>query len=325
MISGIGVLLFVVGSFAAVREARVDESQFGSLDQNADGRLSMEEFAPTMEGLDAVRIKRAFIRHDANDNGSLDSVEFLYKAHRQLRDADGRPDPRKLFTFLDRDADAHLTLLEYLADRQGTERASMTIDFEWYDLDADRRLTRSEFDKTPLAWPGEEVQSQAFGDFDLNDNRELSLAEFLGPLTGERRLSMEKEFPLADVDANGQLSFEEFRWSAAVREDDSIQIQRRDKDEDGQVASLEFSDFRADALKRQCPAIFESSDSDGDGHLSAAEFTLAESKFDRSASPSTIANWSTTVLWLVGAFALLVVGAGIARRCARRAHRIEST
>jgi len=195
------------------------ESVFGMIDRDGDGSVSRDEFREKPEEF-------LFARRDADGDGKLTLQEFGAWAHSpeqraerkrtfEQRDTDG--DGKLTFresahrsseaNFWDRDedGDARMTLDEF----KGSGRASELGDqadalFKLIDRDHDGRVSLAEYRTQP--------DEARFPLIDLDGDQSLSLEEFIGTIQAKEQVAAaKKSFKSKDKNADGSLSFEEFR------------------------------------------------------------------------------------------------------------------
>lgn len=215
---GLSLNEYAAGNMPLVRTNRC-EIVFGMIDGDGDGSLSRDEFRKKPEEF-------LFARRDADGDGKLTLQEFGVWAHTpeqraerkrtfERRDTDGdgkltfRESAHRLaeanFWDRDEDGDARLTLDEFRSSGRASELGDQTDAlFKLIDRNHDGRVSLSEY-RTQL-------DEARFPLIDLDGDQSLSLKEFIGTIRGKEQVAAaEKSFKTKDKDADGSLSFEEFR------------------------------------------------------------------------------------------------------------------
>lgn len=271
-----------------VRQNRTRE--FGRLDRNADGRLTLRESCFS-------RTNAKYWRMDRNGDMEVSLDEFAAAPH-----ADTLSRPEAAFQALDLNQDGAFTADEY-ENRSNDVPAMFGIKPGVYPRDAAGMFERLDLDGDGFVVVGEIVKEgvQAMDRFgkeltamDRDGDGKVTLDEF-----GKR--SVPFDFPAWDSDRNGSLSLEELRtaefyWAtdshaaAIVKAIDvdgdggvsvpefsgrkkSAPMLLADWDEDGTLSIEEFACQNQDYCDRgQLKLVFETIDRDRDGRLSQAEF-----------------------------------------------------
>ena len=172
------------------------EASFHRRDRNTDGMLTVEEYlawSPTPEGIAEARAD--FKQRDANGDGRLDLREHLYRA------ADND------FWAADQNGDLLIDFDEFgrrmLVEGDQAAGAKLKEIFNATDQNGDGSVSLAE-----SKWQSAETR---FGWFDLNQDAQLTVGEFVGNLEDADAIARaETAFKNRDRDGNGSLSVEEF-------------------------------------------------------------------------------------------------------------------
>ena len=224
------------------------------MDKDANGLLSFQEFYEgDMAWANAEQAQRVFELMDLNDNGTLETSEYL-----------SRPS-EAWFARSDLDGDGLLSLEEYGARNNALVGAGhCELVFRLIDEDGNGMLSPTEFADAP--------PEQAFYRRDNNGDGILSLEEFLVPFaTAEQQNVRKAIFDEKDCDRSGSLSLAEFKLT--TRE---AKFRRLDLDLDGEISMEEFAanELTPEGMARAVH-VFSARDLDEDGNLSILEFSGA--------------------------------------------------
>jgi Ca2+-binding EF-hand superfamily protein len=263
------------------KSARIE---FAICDRDADERLTFDEFGftPPLNLAPAPYFRRL----DADHNGRLSVREFLapWSAAEQIKQ-------RRAFYFWDSDNDQQVSLYEMMRRGNGVV-PSLKNEYLAHDIDGDGKMSYEEFYRDALGQPSESDARKWAREMDTDDDGSLSLLEWaisrgnhfaelftLKDANGDNALSylefrqphpphahlfLEHAFYLADFDADGVLSLEEF-----------LEHKKPGNESEKRVRS---DVLVALAGKRvaQLASVFKAADADRDGRLSAQEWPQAQ-------------------------------------------------
>lgn len=143
--------LLWLGALSGTAHANAYDRVFARIDINHDGKLSMTEFMGCQSG--STRWTDAAFRFNANDldhNGSLSELEF--RGSRGGRDG-GTPTRRQTFALADLNQNGFLDPAEYTLTQPQTLKASVVLrNFGRKDVNDDTQLSRAEFGLLPLRY-----------------------------------------------------------------------------------------------------------------------------------------------------------------------------
>jgi len=163
---------------ASERLASIEEKKrrllFNFLDRNKDGKLQEKESKPRDQNW-VTSIQKNFNRLDIDKNGSLDMSEFRQAKEMNQKNKDSLT---RLYKRLDRDKDGLIQKGELRNDGRGRPRHD--LDFKKYDTNKSGGLDFSEFSELP----------------------------FVGRLPDERR---KQHFERVDTDSSGEITLNEIR------------------------------------------------------------------------------------------------------------------
>lgn len=120
-------------------------AKFAAADADADGFLTLGEFATTLAGKKPlIEIRARFLKADTDDDDRVSAAEWAtYKNDNLPDDSNGRP---RKFDLADLDGSGDLTPDEFAgAFPQGTKPAKVMKKFGKYDRNDDGLLTRDEW------------------------------------------------------------------------------------------------------------------------------------------------------------------------------------
>jgi Ca2+-binding EF-hand superfamily protein len=251
---------------------------FSTLDHDANGKLSLEEFVP----------------QDTEYNWVVADGELLRPAFGTFFDT-------KQFRWLDQHADGKLRLEEFLAPKKTPEDIERATEaFKKVDFDQDSLVSFEEFKHMPFATlPLDPLAAEmSFKRLDLNQDHWLTLGEFQerdvaddpgapGRLETWRKNSW-RLFASLDHDHSGRLSLQEFRpyisddnWVTADGEIlralpgmffDERGYRSLDGDHNQRLTLDEYLKPRPQPLHSQAKADFSAADLDGNGYLTFEEY-----------------------------------------------------
>jgi len=257
--------------------------EFAMFDRDEDETLSFEEFCFTPRA--SLSLAPNFRRLDADHNGRLTCLEFItpYSPVEKTRQ-------RITFYKWDADNDQQLALYEVMRRGQGVV-PSLKNEFLARDANDDGKLSRDEYVFPALGQAWEADERKQAGQLDVDGDGTLSLLEFaIG-----RNHHFEELFALQDADGDGSLSFLEYRKPHRTESHASLRhpFHLADLNADGRLSLEEFLEhkkpgnetgkrIRPDALvvlaeKRlgEITAACRAADVNKDGRLSAKEWPQA--------------------------------------------------
>ena len=143
--------------------------------------FAMLAFAPCASAAGNGALDRAFNKADINENGFLDSVEFMALQSRRTKWTDAT----YRFQFADADDDGLLSPVEFRASNGGKDggKPSITETFALADLDDNSSLDPAEYSLTQAQTLPSRKLLRNFDRKDRNDDALLGPAEF-GPAIG---------------------------------------------------------------------------------------------------------------------------------------------
>jgi len=263
------------------KSARIE---FAMFDRDADEKLTFEEFGFTPQ----LNLAPApyFRRLDADHDGRLSVREFLAPSS-----AAEQITRRMTFYNWDADNDQQLSLYEMMRRGNGVA-PSLKNEYLARDIDDDGKMSFEEFYREALGQPSEnnarkwarEMDTDGDGSLsllefaisrghhfaelfalkDANGDNKLSFLEFRRPHPPESHLYLEQVFYLADFDADGVLSLEEFLEHKKPGNESEKRV-RTDV-----LAAL------AEKRLAQLASVCKAADADRDGRLSAQEWPQAQ-------------------------------------------------
>ena len=179
------------------------------------------------------------------------------------------------FQALDLDDNHAISLGEFLEGVSAPERLARTWSFHQQDSNSDSWLSAEEFSSKQ---PPENPRVVQFRGMDLDHNNSLSRSEYVDSADQKFQEAAGQEFVRFDRETDAQLSFEEFLETPRVAMEPAIQFARWDRNRDGQLSREEFhARFPATRHVLEKSAFFQR-DQDGDGLVSASEFTTPPEK-----------------------------------------------
>jgi Ca2+-binding EF-hand superfamily protein len=122
-----------------------DTAKFNAADANADGSLTLDEFATTLAGKKPlIEIRARFLKADTDDDDLVSLAEWnVYKNDSLPDDSNGRP---RAFDLADLDGDDSLTPDEFAGVYPSkTKPGVVQKKFDKYDRDDSGTLTRDEW------------------------------------------------------------------------------------------------------------------------------------------------------------------------------------
>src|SRR5262249_20833923 len=198
---------------------------------------------------------------------------------------------RRTFYFWDADNDQQLSLYEMLRRGNGVA-PSLKNEYLAHDIDGDGKMSYEEFYRDALGQPSESNARKWAREMDTDDDGSLSLLEFAisrghhfaelfaikdangdnalsylefrQPHPPESHLFLEHAFYLADFDADGVLSLEEF-----------LEYKKPGNDKEKRVRTDVLVALAGKRLA-QLAAVCRAADADRDGRLSAREWPQAQ-------------------------------------------------
>ncbi len=280
-----------VGSGVTDKVRQNRSRDFGRLDRNGDGRMTVREYCYS-------QTNAKYWGMDRDGDMKVSEEEFLTAKHAQTL-----PDPAAAFQALDRDHDGLLCIAEYknrpndmpsvFGDKTEPWPGDSSAIFARLDLDGDGAVVPDEVAKKgveSMAWFRKHLVA-----IDKDGDEKVTLAEFT-------KRSVPFDFPAWDTNRDGSLSLSEFRMSQIYWATDShvaavfkaidsdgdggvslpefsareirVPLMLADWDEDGMVSMEEYACRNQHLCDRgQLTLVFETRDRDGDGMLSGEEFT----------------------------------------------------
>lgn len=179
------------------------------------------------------------------------------------------------FQALDLDDNHAISLGEFLESVSAPEKSARTWSFHQQDSNSDSWLSAEEFSSKQ---PPENPRVVQFRGMDLDHNDSLSRSEYVDSADQKFQEAAGQEFVRFDRETDAQLSFEEFLETPRVAMEPAIQFARWDRNRDGQLSREEFhARFPATRHVLEKSAFFQR-DQDGDGLVSASEFTTPPEK-----------------------------------------------
>lgn len=270
------------------------QAAFNAADKDGAGRLSKQQWPAGQIARELPALADVgFELWDRDHNGQVDQnegrwlLEVAYGLTRPngdpLRTTTGRVFSWKYFRMVDKDRDGLLSRDEFVAGHhQGKEKNALI--FDALDADKDGSLTAEE--TWTLLW--HDTLAQFFA-YDRNGDGYLTTEELLAIAPWGRSIA-QRSARAFDDDADGRLSFREFRGTTFANEaSDWVQL-RNDADKDGPSSWPEFYLEKPPLLIAQSRWFFDRFDLDKDGFLSLAEF---EFDVDLSKVPAEIAFAAT--------------------------------
>ena len=177
------------------------------------------------------------------------------------------------FQTLDLDHNHALSLGEFLEGTAALERSARTWSFHQQDSNSDSWLSTGEFSSKP---PEENPRVVQFRGLDLDHNDSLSRSEYVDSIDQQFREAAGQEFDRFDRNADAQLSFDEFLETPRSATEPANQFARWDRSRDGQLSREEFLARFPEARHLLEKSAFFQRDVDGDGLVSATEFTTPQ-------------------------------------------------
>ncbi|MDB5342944.1 MAG: h [Schlesneria sp.] len=220
----------------------VDFNTFTTVDADANGYLSSQEFLERFYGTPAERAKW-FPEIDRDHDGSLSLREMLLSGHLLSL-------PWDTFQKFDSNQDGKLSPMEISANAQSWQKTVAGMCFPTFDDDRDGLLSPAEYRWSPLAnplvnWTRKPADTDKDGTLDIDEFYVRPQGESTAWLT----LLAFEYFRRLDKNHNGKLALDEFEFSVDVaRLDPVAAFQYADKDHDGGLALADvFLDARPDA------------------------------------------------------------------------------
>jgi Ca2+-binding EF-hand superfamily protein len=171
---------------------------------------------------------------------------------------------------LDVDGNGAVSLDEFLANLQRSERPAGQWNFYERDFDADGWLSEEELvDDDPAKLSPHLI---VFRGFDVDGNGSLSHEEYVAPARPKYEDAAKLEHALFDRDGDGALSFDEYCFSPRVDPGREARFRRLDIDRSGRLTLKEFLRPYSPAHQRTQRSVIYHWDADDDQQLSLEEY-----------------------------------------------------
>ncbi len=242
-------------------------SRFALRDVNTDGRLSHEEYyAPSVGTKWEKDAKAASIKYDRNADGFLSLSEFAWTPN-------GTTNPQEHFLLLDSDKNSQVSLTEYLLMCSGQKENVLRSVFLRRDSDADSVLSLEEF-SAPLQKLPHTLQSrfaELDTDGDGKVSKEEYVSPHIG---GKWEKSATRESVSYDLDQDGFLSLQEFVFTPAPQLSPKQRFKFLDSNQDKKLSPKEYLIAYKNSSRRKIAdrILFFQRDADNDLFLSLSEY-----------------------------------------------------
>ena len=265
--------------------------------------ISQEGRSPASAGLD-VETLAEFNRLDRNGDGGLNRVEFEFtEIGQRFRFRDNQAKLDRIFLKIDRDDDGKIGLFELAQSQHNRNVRIMDREtsgkFAEFDGDDDGFISRLEFAASPSAKKAiesgkdESYVAQIFAGLDLNESGVIGPFEYSllkdGAEVAETRKEGARRFARVDRNDDGVIDREEFLETPLARHSTSSGESPGEFDEifgaidvngNGEISAQEFSRARENRDKAGIPEViindYEDLDRNEDGLISLREFGRAE-------------------------------------------------
>ncbi len=243
------------------------KSKFALRDVNNDGRLSHEEYyAPSVGTKWEKDAKAASIKYDCNADGFLSLKEFAWTPN-------GTTNPQEHFSLLDSDKNSQVSLTEYLLLCSGQKENISRSIFLRRDSDADSVLSLKEF-SVPLQKLPRTLQSrfaELDRDGDGKVSKKEYVSPHIG---GKWEKSATRESVSYDLDQDGFLSLQEFVFTPASQLSPKQRFEYLDSNRDKKLSPKEYLIAYSNSSRRKIAdrILFFQRDTDNDLFLSLSEY-----------------------------------------------------
>lgn len=262
---GLGLVLCLpqLGSGAEPTEMDV-RTLYSARDTNGDGAVSCDEYvAPFIGGQFEAAARAEAAQYDFNGDGSLSLLEFALTPQ--------PPETRSiLFELLDSNTDKQLSWSEYQERFPTQQRPQQFAEFCQRDLDANRQLTKEEFD-LPADQLIRTLKSE-FATHDTDQDGHVTRDEYIAPVRGGKwEAAATTEAEQYDWNNDHELSPVEFLFSPRGSLHLASAIEILDEDTNAELSLQELIGKLPANDQRGWAGTFHRRDADGNGRLTVNE------------------------------------------------------
>ena len=239
------------------------ELQFVAMDRNHDHFLTAEDLPTPPQVPDAVKfLAKLLAEADANHDGkvSLEEAQAFVQSHPGLPQV-----PPQVFDFLDRNDDGFLTRADLPLPAATDPIRRLLLLLAQADANKDGEVT---YEEIVAIFP--EFNEDTFNALDQNDDGVLTLDDLpAGPRPFEQLLEILKE---ADVDHNGEVTFEEFQ--AVIPQLTEEQFDKLDRNGDGVISREDLPKPPPAHPYLRLLHFLDEADADNNGEVTLAEIQV---------------------------------------------------
>lgn len=308
-------ILLVLVRLLLIQDSASPRTVFDSMDSDKSGQLSLEEYVGAQSGDVTEKRTEEFGHLDSNDDGRLSLAEF--RRHGNTSDKNERR--LKTFERLDVDGDIELTLKEMVEGLEPKKRLEARNVFFKSDVDDSGTLSFDEFFERGNAKKMSPVKK--FRARDMDDDGSLTLEEFLLPGVGKPyEKDMRDNFSKFDLNEDELLTEAEFLIMPAQKPSSDALFRGLDVDGNERLDVRELVQLSTEEHARLATSSFEEYDINGDGGLDMSEYTERRRLIRERINAASPANlWSWVAVAAGAAFAVLFgVFVLIRNTCKRR-------
>tara|TARA_R110002049_G_scaffold46487_1_gene135223 strand:- start:187863 stop:189500 length:1638 start_codon:yes stop_codon:yes gene_type:complete len=302
----------------AISQLPKEKRRFAKLDTDQDGKISKQEYLEPVIESKMEQERLIFLAKDKDRDRHLTASELSLVP---------RDDIQLRFVWLDNNVDGKLTIEEFVGPQKGKPaEKNLRRSFEGFDADADGALSLDELTQVDAeAVNRKRIQSlppdeRAFARLDVNDDKRISMKEFLTSNPAESEQKRKQLFRAFDASGDNHLDLNEYL--SRDSETPAIVFARRDQSGDGRLDEEEFiGNARSAEVRQSRSENFKQHDQNQDGILTAEEFSGAlrsELAGNRSRWLAGVAaspmNWLTLVIVLFDLVLVAWIGRAMYRR-----------